>query len=842
MRTVIIKQKNDKGKVIKEKTVNCYEAEKSEDIISLVGKLAYEVGDWRYTHDYKDKENKKGRFNHYFAGYPVSFDTEFYSAYINQKGKVISNDEVETLIEKEVDKQKTKKDKLLTRVREKEKYQQFSTVYEWTMAFGTNDIVIVGRTWQSWIELLAQLKMSFKLDEKHTFDIWVHNLRCDWSFFKNFFKWDKKRTFVSNDCVYYATTEQLYYDDPEQPLGYGVEDFTGFCFRDSLILSGVKLENLHEIMGKYADNCFKLKGYDYEKPRHSCTPLNNDELAYAICDVLALNWYIQEKLEEESDDKGFNINHIALTETQEVKRACSNKVYYNGGKVRNPNSERAKKYRNYMDEIHIDFATYQQIRRAFQGGFAHANRDHVSEILTDKVVAADIVSSYIASIVMSKEYPISPYKLIEDVSFNDFNYYLSNYSCLFDVTLYDVRPKIMLDVDNLPNLLDFDHIDNIISMSKLKQYGIAYPHARPVYKKKTDDGFKWYENNGRLRCADRISMSINHLDWKMICRFYDFDKKKTKIDNFRIAKKGYLPKPIIEYVMQLFRVKCMFPEESIQYRVAKRRLNSIFGMIAYNILKQTYFLNNNNVVKKNYAGLTTDELNDILSEDLKGKSSFICYSWSHILTSESRTALLRLISEGSKYNHVLCDTDCDMFIDNDFTRKWIERYNDDVDIRMNQCFKYYGLPKDWHKVKTDKGLKCLGYFDYKNDGKPYKKFVTCGAKRYLYEDEKGNHITCSGLTKTAIEYLEEKYGEDLYNVFGKGEIKVDKYHAGRLIATYIEYSVKGKMTDYLGNTRTVSECSCVHFEKTHFDMKMCKDFGHMEDINTINIFENWGGY
>lgn len=836
-----------------DKSIMVYEAEKTGDILKLVEKIAYEIK-WRYNHDH---DNNGKRFNHNYANYPISFDIET-SSFYNFEGDFLTNDQKDEklneiyenslkIYKKDYKEKKANNKATIDKVRAEERFEKCACMYLWQMAFGTNDTVIIGRTWQSWIDLLAQLKCSFGLDERRSMIIYIHNLRHEMSYIKSNFYWDEKRTFLSNDCVYYATPNKLYYGDPEMPRGFGTMPFTGFMFKDSLILSGVKLENLSELMVKYADKCYKLSGYDYDKVRHSETPLTNDEIAYGICDVLSLNWYIREKMEEPEnvDDKGPNLLKVALTETQELKRVCKDKLYYSNPKYKNPNNYKFVKYHKFMDEMKFDFAVYQQIRRAFQGGFVHANRIHIGEVFYDEIMSCDIKSSYPAAMVMSNEYPISSYEKVDFITKNDFNYYISNFSCLFDVTLYDVRPKMSIDPDLAGTGcvdLDFDYIDQIISTYKVEEFGNIYPNCKPIYPPSGDygDDNKWYKNNGRLRYAERISLTVNHLDWKAICRFYDFDKSKVKVDNFRIAKKGYLPKPLIEYVIELFRNKCMNEKDSFLYKVSKRRLNSLFGMIAYNILKEQYKLDENNEITKKYTGLSDDELNEALEAELEAQTNFLCYQWSTILTSEARLAVFRIISEGSKYNHVYTDTDSEKFIKNDLTIKWIQIYNDDVDVRMNKCFKFYGLPKDWHKVNSPEGQQCLGHFVIENEGKPYKKFTTSGAKRYIYEDEKGNHITCSGLTKTAIKYLEEKYGDDLYRVFGEGNLEVDKEHSGRLVATYGD-SIKGVVIDYLGNKAKFSEVGYCHMEKTSYNMKLCDDFEKIEDLVVYQSFDGAGG-
>lgn len=849
MKLVHIIEKDDDNNIIKENYVNVYEAEKIEDVQALIEHIESFIS-WRFTHDYDDDGK---RFNHYYANYPISFDIETSSFYNTPDGKFITNDDFAALIEtkkqKEYEKQLEKlHDKrratnkaTVFEVREKEKYLKCACMYVWQMAFGTDDTVIIGRTWNVWIDFMQALKEHFNLSDRRSFAIYVHNLRYEWSFIKNNFTWKHNNTFLSDKVVYYASTDSCYYGNPSMNRGFGLNNFEGFTFRDSLILSGVKLENLHEIMNVYQDNCYKLKGYDYDKVRHSETPLNNFELAYCICDVLSLNWYIREKMEEREnrDDKGPNICKIAITQTSEVRRVCRDRLFYKSQMFKTPKDSRYVKYHKYLENMKFEYEVYQQIKRAFQGGFTHANRIHCGQVFINQIMSCDIKSSYPAVMVMSKEFPRGPYKKVEVHTKEAFREYITTKSCLFDVTLFDVRPKQTIDPSKAGCAdvdIDFDYIDQIISTYKVEDFGRLYPQCAPIYPPDGEmlESKKWYKNNGRLRYADRISLTINQIDWKAICRFYDFDVNRVLVSNFRIAEKGYLPKPLIEYVLELFRLKSNNKKGSLLYNMSKRRLNSLFGMIATDILKENFYLNGTNRLKRAHDGLDEDEVNEALEQELEEQASFLCYQWSTILTSEARWAVFRIISEGSKYNHVYTDTDSEKFIYNEDTLRWIQIYNDEVDKKIEDCLKYYEIPKY--------GIDGLGHFELENDGKPYKKFVTCGAKRYLYEDEEGHHITCAGLKKDAIDYLVKTYGDDLYSVFGKGTIKVDKNNSGRLIATYVEgESIIGQVIDYLGNAYQFSEVGYCHLEKTTFDMKLCDDYERMEDLFCYQTLEGAGG-
>lgn len=801
----------------------------------------------QWTHKYvwdKDLEERK-RVN--YLNIPVSFDIETSSFYNeNKTGKFYSNSDIwekistiekreyQTYLKKYKSTKKAKVKANLKAQKELENYSKNGCMYIWQMAFGTDDLVMVGRTWQEWADFMAMLKNALQLDEYRKMIIYVHNLSYEFGWIKNYFVWGD--CLLSKTVTYYANTKGLYFADDSYSLGYGVEEFEGFTFKDSLILAGVKEEKLPDIMYKYGKKCKKLVGQlDYNKVRHSETPLTNEEMQYCINDVILLNWYIREKQEEEY--AGGKICNIAMTKTGEIRNACRNALFYSTAKHYKNDSKRLK-YKDFLDYMKITYNEYQQVKRAFQGGFTHANYNNARKVLKDCVMSMDLASSY-PSVMVSKKFPMGPYEKVVVTDKKQFNYYINNYSCLFDVHLHDLRPRYDEETG-----VDYDLIENIISINKAEEYGRSYPNCKPQFPISDEE---FYNNNGRIRYADEIYLTINEIDWEAICQFYDFDRDRVEVVNFRIARKDYLPKDLILFILQLFNNKTKFKPfdgtetpEGLQYKIAKVFINSVFGMIATDNLKESFVLDEDNILKPKHEGIDADTLNEIRAQEweeyLDKDSTFLCYQWSHVLTSWARLNLFKAI-EASGTNHVYSDTDSEKFIKNEKTLKFREEFNANVDKEMNACFEYHGIPKDSHKasyIKDGKKIeKCLGYFELENGGKPYKQFVTCGAKRYLTECEDGLHLTVAGLNKKSISYLQDKYKDKLFKVFAKGEIEVDRQHTGKLAATYDVYSNKGIVIDYLGKQSTYAEVCSVHLEPVEFKMSLTDTYEKLTNEGRI---------
>lgn len=808
---------------IDDKVIEVYEL---KDIDALIDKIRKEIR-WKTTYKYNEDGS---RYRVDFADYPISFDIETSSFYNDEDNNFYTNKQVEDILDNVYNKEYVKNHDIikaeLKKAKTKDKYQQRACMYIWQVAFGTNDTVIVGRTWGEFLTLLYDLKFDFNLDETKKMIIYDFNYHYEFGFIKNYFTWNTEKygCLMSDRVTYYTNTAGIYKPDREMPSGVALESFRGFMFKDALILAGVKEEKLNKIMGKYKNKAYKLVGkLDYDKVRHSKTPLTNDEYAYCINDVILCNWYIQEKIE----DYG-SIVDIPMTKTDETRRRIRDKVLYTNPNIKSKKDHKYIAYRQFLDGMKIDYEQYQMIRRAYAGGFTHANYSHARKVLEDCVKSIDIASSYPACI--RKKFPMGPYKRVIVPDLDNFNYYIDNYSCLFDITFYNIRPRY-------EDGIDYDLIDNIISISKCHELGKYNESCKPDFNGH-DEKDDYVNNNGRLRNAKRISLTINEVDFDCINDFYDYDS--FDVDNFYVAKKGYLPKDLIKAILELFKVKTELKpydgtdtDEGLKYALSKVDLNGIYGMASTDPLKMSYTLTKDEFgfhklesLEKKYAD-DPDAYNDLLAkmldDKLSSKTQFLCYQWSHLFTSWARYNLYQAIL-ASGYNHVYSDTDSEKYIQNKDTEDFIDKYNKSVDEEMNDMFKYYGLPLNSHKASYEKDgktiYKCLGYFERENKGKPYKVFVTCGAKRYLTETDDGElHLTVAGLNKKSIDYLEQKYGkEELFNRFANGDIQVDREHTGKLIATYIDFSTKGNVTDYLGTTIRFCELSSVHLEKNEFDM------------------------
>ena len=390
-------------------------------------------------------------------------------------------------------------------------------MYVWQ--FAINGHVIIGRFWHEFIELCEHISSVLELDNKCRLLVYVHNLAFEYQWLSKLFKWSKV----------FATA-------PRKPI-YALNTL-GIEFRCSYILTNYSLAKLAEQLHMYKIN--KLVGdLDYSKTRTPLTPLDeNTELKYCIHDVLIISAYIQECIITEG-----NITKIPLTCTGYCRRFVRYNCLYSG-KGSEEKKKQQQHYYSKMQTMKISgVEEYNQLKRAFAGGFTHAAAKYSGYILHD-CDSIDFTSSY-PYVLLSEQFPMSSGELVEIKSVEEIEHYLKYYCCIFDCEFHDIKASFKYE--------------NYISISK-------------CFNKKNV-----INNNGRLYSADNIGITLTDVDFEIIRKTYKF--KSCKVWNFRIYKKGYLPIEIIKSIIKLYSDKTTLKGvmgKETEYLISKGLLNSVY--------------------------------------------------------------------------------------------------------------------------------------------------------------------------------------------------------------------------------------------------------------------------
>ena len=658
------------------------------------------------------------------------------------------------------------------------KYEKQALMY--AFCFGINGKVVLARTWDDFKKILSIVRDFYHLSNDLRLIVYVHNLSFEFEFIKDLFTWDEFFSLDERKPVKIFASE------------YGIE------FRDSYALTGYSLEKVGEHLTKYPVK--KLMGdLDYSLFRSPETPLSDKEKGYIRNDVQVVMSHIQQEIE-----KWGAITKLPLTKTGYVRNYVRRHCLYgeNGHKRDISNLNRFYRYHEQMLALQItSLEEYKQLQRGFAGGFTHGNALYNDEILTN-VTSLDFTSSY-PSVMLDEKYPCATGKLVDIENKEQMDRYLSKYCCLFDIEFFDLEETFL-----------YDHY---ISLSKCFE----------VKGEQVD--------NGRIVKAKHLKTTLTEQDFDIIRKTYKW--KKITVSQFRIYMKQYLPKSYVECILKFYNDKTQLKDvagKEEEYLWSKELLNSLFGMTVTDIAKDNHIYDN-----KHEQWVTSEkEKEDQIKRYNVNKSRFLCYQWGVWVTAYARHNLWEGIMELGK-DHGYTDTDSLKMKNYESHKKFFEDYNNRVKIKLQKAMDYWKLPMELTCPKTIKGVeKQIGVWDF--DGH-YKRFKFLGAKRYMIENDEGKHsLTVSGVNKkVAIPWL-ENYANvnkfDIMAVFSDG-LFLPKEATGKNVHTYIDFPMKGTLTDYLGNRYNYIEKSGVHLEGTSYDLSIAQAYADFVNYVKGELYE-----
>ena len=635
---------------------------------------------------------------------------------------------------------------------------------------GINGRSYFGRTKDDLLNLISFIIDSFELSKDKRLIFYIQNLSYEFQFFMKLFKWISVFA-IKNRTPVKATT------------------FDGIEFRCSYLLSGYSLEKIGEHLQTYKVNK-KVGDLDYRLIRSPLTPLTNKEIGYVLNDGLVVMAYIQEQIESHKND----ITKIPLTKTGEVRKYCRNMCLYNGGGSHKNSGRSFLKYHYFIHNLTIQSINeYKQLKRAFAGGFTHANPLVVGKVQKD-VASYDFTSSYPA-VMLTEKYPMTNGKLVSIKSKEQFYKYLNCYCCLFDATFINIESKIW-----------FEHY-------------ISQSHCYTCINPKID--------NGRIISADEISITLTEQDFKIIEKTYSWEHLCIK--NMRIYKRDYLPKEFIMAIIDLYQKKTQLKDVKgmeIEYLHSKELLNSCYGMCVTDICREeiefdlTTGLWKEEKSEKNYE---TDikKYND-------SKQRFLAYQWGIWVTAYARANLWNGILT-IKNDYCYSDTDSLKIINNEKNAPYFYDYNRKIVNKLKNMCEHYDIPFEMIAPKTIDGeTKIIGLWDYE-----YKcDFKTLGAKRYIIKRGNKYTITISGLNKdTTMDYF-IKTKKNIFDFFQNGMYIPATYvvdgniyvGTGKNTHTYIDEQRDGVVIDYLGKKYEYHIESCIHMKESDYTLSLSSEY------------------
>lgn len=551
-------------------------------------------------------------------------------------------------------------------------------MYHWQVCI--DGYVCFGRTWKEFLIFLRKMNRALKnYDDKHKLVCYIHNFSYEFQFI---YSWIK--------------LENVFAIDKRKPLKAISKDFN-IEFRCSYLLSNMNLKKFIE----NTPNAHFFKGMgdlDYKKVFTPKTSLTMNELGYCFNDVMGLYEAIIYLLKEDT------LVTIPLTSTGYVRRECRN------------NMRKNKKNRKQFLDLKLNDKLYQLCKDSFRGGNTASNRYKTNFINYD-VASYDMSSAYPYAMI-SGLYPITPFQEETITSLDMLDDYNNRYCTLAYYSFEKVKLKKGIPFPYIP-------------------YSKCIEFIAPNYETKFNG--KEYCYNGRVLEADFIKIAMTNYDYQIFINQYEYDENNVRVEDFYYSHKGFLPKELTDTVIEFFTLKSQLKgieEKEYEYMKSKNKLNSLYGMIVTDIIRQENLFNNQWEKGENST------LEDYYSK----RNNFLTYQWGLFVTAICRTNLQKAIDK--------IGLDC-IYIDTDSV-KYVGSH-DDVFEQINQEMIDWCHQNDIiNYVKVDDHKYFLGLYDKE---KEYDEFITVGAKKYAFKQNNKIGITVAGLNKkSGAQELERKGG------------------------------------------------------------------------------------
>lgn len=551
-------------------------------------------------------------------------------------------------------------------------------MYHWQVCI--DGFVCFGRTWKEFLTFLRKMNRALKnYNEQHKLICYIHNFSYEFQFL---YSWIK----LTN----------VFAIDKRKPLKAISKEFN-IEFRCSYLLSNMNLKKFIE----NTPNAHYFKGsgdLDYKKVFTPKSILTMSELGYCYNDVMGLYEAIIYLLREDT------LTTIPLTSTGYVRRECRN------------NMRKNKKNRKQFLDLKLDDKLYQLCKDAFRGGNTASNR-YKTNFINYNVSSYDMSSAYPYAMI-SGLYPITPFQEETITSLDMLDEYNNRYCTLAYYSFENVKLKKGIPFPYIP-------------------YSKCIEFIAPSYD--TQFKGKEYCYNGRVLEADFIKIAMTNYDYQIFINQYEYDEENVRVEDFYYSHKGFLPKELINTVLEFFTLKSQLKGidgKEYEYMKSKNKLNSLYGMIVTDIIRQENLFNNQ----------WEKGENSTLEEYYSKRNNFLTYQWGLFVTAICRTNLQKAIDK--------IGLDC-VYIDTD-SLKYCGSH-DEVFEHINQEMIDWCIQNDIiNHVEVGNHKYFLGLFDKE---KGYDEFVTLGAKKYAFNQNGKIGITVAGLNKkSGAKELELKGG------------------------------------------------------------------------------------
>ena len=296
-------------------------------------------------------------------------------------------------------------------------------MYIWQFAIATDKcgVVIIGRTWGEFLELIDHINEYYMTSETAKIIVFIANMGFEFQFMRSQLNWRE------DDFAFFAKEER-------KPLLATV----GFVeFREALTISG---GSLAQLANDYTTTQKLVGDLDYTIPRNHKTKLDLTELQYCINDVVILSEFSDFIFREYIIPS----RRVPLTKTGLLR-----------AEVKGELKKQCKRIDDYKAAVKTAFPSETEykmyFRFLFRGGYVHSNFTLTNQVLRG-CRAFDITSSYPARMNLSY-YPVTPF-LAEEFSVGA----LKEKCCIMIVDFYNIKNRFYHSIESGHKVIEGENI------------------------------------------------------------------------------------------------------------------------------------------------------------------------------------------------------------------------------------------------------------------------------------------------------------------------------------------------------------------------------------------------
>lgn len=533
------------------------------------------------------------------------------------------------------------------------------------------------------------------------------------------------------------------------PLTADVKKYD-LTFRCSYYLTNLSLEN----WGK-AYNLSKKKkvgSLDYSKIRTPLTPMTDEEIEYGVYDVL-----VQVEGIKHYKNQYQHVYNIPLTHTGKMRRECEtvmkNEVGYNK-KVSALVPQTLKEYKEQCD--------------AFIGGTVLCNWLYKDRRI-DNLEAWDIASSY-PFVILTGLYPMSPFYTVT----MNYERYMYNEKYVYLVTF---------------TATDIESNYNCHFLSKSKALSTKGCEV----------------NNGRVIRAKEVRYTLTNIDYEMFLKCYEV-KGEITIEKFQWAVAGHLNNNFRKFILKLYADKTTLKGIDDMYNIymnKKEYINSAYGDFVTKIFADDILFKYDSLVDYTDTDKKVWEKDALNPESYQKKyetmqrkkyKNYKAFIHGVFVTANARKRLWDCITYEDMDEHLVY-TDTDSAKIHNYYGDFFEKENQRVMELNKKTAKELGVSEELFSPKDKFGIEHpIGVWEHEDT---YKSFKSLGCKQYIYEDDKGLHLTCAGISKLAVQCFDTVDDFEINRRLSEKELHEctdDKGHTAEKLIPY--YSTSYKEVEY----------------------------------------------